>query len=143
MPLELREHLIDERGFSRRDLLLTRAELLNESDRDLFHAVFVCRQSVRGVARLMGVSRGIVAGRLRGICRHLASRRFLNAARALPYLKPEDAELARRHFCQRTPQAKLAGELGLSRAALRRQLVRIRAQIDLLARARRDPRRAR
>ena len=143
MPLELKEHLIADRGMPRcEDVLLARAEHLGEADRGLIEAVFVRGQSVRSLAKLMRVDRRILRRRIRGLCRHLSSRRFLDATRALPYLAAEDAALARRHYCQGEPQAALASEMGISLHAVRRRLSRVSAQISLLARNRHHPGRA-
>jgi len=120
-------------------VLLARAELLGRDDRELIEAVWMRGQSIRSLARLMGVTRHTLRRRLQRLCRHLASRRFLDAARALRHLTPDDADLARRRFCHRQPLRRLALDLGISEHGLRRRLDRISAQIALLARARHSP----
>jgi len=137
MALQLTEHLIEGGKLPRSsDVLLSRAEHLAEADRELVEAVLMRGQSVRSLARLTGVGRHTLRRRLHRLCRHLTSPRFLDAARALRHLTPEDADLARRRFCQRQPLSRLARDLEISSHLLRRRLDRISAQIALLARAR-------
>jgi hypothetical protein len=138
MTARIKEHLCDARRLPRSDaIIMGRAELLDTKDRDLIHAVFLHGQPVSAVARMMGLSPRAVRGRLHRLSRRLTSQRFLQAARAIDHLDPEDAHIAKRWFCQRATQKQIARELGLTRHALRRRLDRIWAQIALLARQRR------
>ena len=113
-----------------------RAALLAREDRDLIEAIFVRRQTARSLGRLMGLSPKVIRQRTRRLSSRLASRRFVNAARTLPYLAPDDAKLARLHFCQGLNQRQLSLHLGLSTHVLRRRLDRISAQIDTIRRVR-------
>jgi len=114
-----------------------RAALLAREDRDLIEAVFVRRQTARSLGRLMGLSPKVIRRRIRRLSRRLASRRFLDAARALPYLAPDEEKLARLHLCQGLTQRQLGLHLGLSTHVLRRRLDRISAQIETIRRVRR------
>jgi len=115
-----------------------RAELLAKDDRELIEAVFVRGQSSESVARMMGVRPREVRRRLYSLARRLASRRFLNAARALPYLRPADADLARLRFCQGVTQRQLCRQMGLSSYTLRRRLDKIGAEIETIRRVARS-----
>jgi len=118
------------------EVLMGRASLLSPADRDLIEAVFVRYQGTRSVARLMGVTTRTVRRRAYRLARRLASRRFLAAARALPYLESDDAVLARMRFCAAVPCRVLCGRYDLSAHALRRRLDRVSAQIATISRLR-------
>jgi len=119
-----------------------RARLLSDNDRDLVRAVLVHGQSAPVVARLTGQTARAVRGRVSRLTRRMTSRAFLDAARALPYLEPGDALLARLAFCQRLSHRRLCLELKLTRHTLRRRLDRLAAQIQTIRRMSRDARKA-
>jgi DNA-directed RNA polymerase specialized sigma24 family protein len=130
MPLTLRESICRSKRLPRDDeVLMGRAELLAPCDRDLVDAVLVRGQPTSSIARLMGVTRRVVRDRVHRLSRLLVSRRFLDAARALPYLSPEDGALARLRFCSGLTHAQLCQRLGLTPHRLRRRLDRLSAQI--------------
>jgi DNA-directed RNA polymerase specialized sigma24 family protein len=134
MPLSLKESICRFRKMPRDSAVLAgRAELLAPGDRDLIEAVLVNGQSASGLARIMGVTPRMVRKKIRRLSLHLISRRFLDAARSLPYLPPEEATLARLHFCSGLTQAQLCGRLRLSPHCLRRRLDRLSAQIATIS----------
>jgi len=135
MPLQFRDNLYTGTHLPRdEEVLVGRAKLLSEEDQLLVEAVLVHGQSAAFTARLMGAPPRSIRNRLRRICRHLTSRRFLDAARALPYLKPDDAELARLWFCRRLSQRQLCRRLNLTVHELRKSLEALRAQIETIHR---------
>ena len=112
-------------------------QLLAPPERELLEAVLIRGQSASSLARIMGVRPRTVRDRVRRLTRRLSSRRFLDAARALEYLPPDDAELARLHFCEGTSQRELARRRGMTSHALRRRMDRISAEIATVRRMRR------
>ena len=135
MTLSLKESLAQNQELPRTDsILMGRARLLEPPDRDLVEAILIRGQPATLVARMMGRDPKAVRERVRRLTKHLASRRFLDAARALSYLEPADAELARLKFCAGLTIDQVAGRLGLSSAALRRQLGRLVPQIAVVRR---------
>ncbi len=137
MPLPLRENIYRARNLPRTDaVLMGRAELLRPEDRDLVEAVLIHSQPTAAVGRMMNVDPRAIRKRLHRLGRHMTSRRFLDAARALPYLSEEKAELARLHFCQGMAQRQLAERLGMSNHAIRRELDRLSAEISAIGRMR-------
>lgn len=135
MPISLRERVCRAAQAPRSDtILMGRAELLAVEDRDLIEAVLIRGQTASSVARLMGWTPKRVRGRVKRLLRRMNSRAFLDAARALPYLAPADAALARLHFCQGLAHRKLCVRLGLTVHAMRRRLDRVSAQIETIAR---------
>ena len=126
MPLTLRESICRARPLPRNDeILMGRAELLKPQDRYVVEAVLVRNQPIRAIACMMGVSRRSVRNRVNRLGKRLASRGFLDAARALPYLSDEDARLAQMR-------------LGMSSHVLRRRLDCISAQIAIIRRIRKS-----
>jgi len=119
------------------DILVARAELLQPRDRDLIEAVFVRGQTVVSVARMMGLSPRKVSNRVKRLAARLASRKFLDAARALPYLPCDEAALASLRFCAGLSERKLAEKFGVSPHIIRRRLDRIGAQIGMIRRMQR------
>jgi DNA-directed RNA polymerase specialized sigma24 family protein len=113
---------------------MARAELLSAEDRELMEAVMVRGQTMRSVARMKGTSERSVGNRVRRLSERLASRAFLDAARALAYLPREDAMLASLRFCAGLSERKLAEILGASSHVVRRRLDRIGAQIAMIHR---------
>jgi len=111
-----------------------RAELLSPADRDLLEAVLVRSQPVAALGRIMNVDARALRTRIHRLGRRLSSRRFLDAARALPYLDNDSARLARLHFCQKISVVDLAGLEGISRYTMRRRMERIAAQIQAVRR---------
>ncbi len=139
MPLSLKESICSATRLPRTDAVLKgRARLLATDDRRLIEAVFLNNQPVSMLADIMGISPRGLRSRIRRLCRHMTSRRFLDAARALPYLPPDDARVARMIFCQRLPRAQVADEVGLTVHKLRRRIDRISAQIVTIRRLRRS-----
>ena len=135
MPLQFRENLYTGTRLPRdEEVLKGRAKLLSEEDQLLVEAVLVRGQSAAFTARLMGASPRSIRNRVRRICRHLTSRRFLDAARAMPYLEPDDGELARLWFCEGVSQRQLCRRLDLTVHELRKSLESLRAQIKTIHR---------
>ena len=138
MALTLRENICSASRLPRdTDVLIARADLLASEDRELVAAVMVRGQTAVSVSRMMGVSPRKVTNRIKRLAARLTSRRFLDAARALPYLPPEDAKLASLRFCAGLSERKLAEKLGSSPHYVRRHLDRITAQIAMIRRIRR------
>ncbi len=141
MALSLRENICNARRLPQdQQLLIGRVELLLLEDRLLIEAVLIHGLTVVTVSRMMGISSRRLANRVRRLSRRLTSREFLNAARALYYLPPRDAALARLRFCAGLSERKLAQKFELSVHIVRRRLDRIRAQIAIINRVRRQRR---
>jgi DNA-directed RNA polymerase specialized sigma24 family protein len=135
MPLSLREHICRARKIPRNEeLLMARAELLLPADRDLVEAVFVHGQSAVSLARLLGVKPRAVRRRVHLLAKRMASRRFMDAARALPYLDEGDAAIAKMAFCQHVSQREIARQAGLTRHEVRRTLDRLTERISMIRR---------
>jgi len=135
MALPLREEICDAERPGRIDeIIMGRAELLGEADKALLEAVIARGQSAASVARMMGVSPRVVRGRVRRLTGRVISRRFLDAARALPYLLPEDARLAQMRFCQGATHRQLCQRFNVTWHCLRRRLDRIAAQVETVRR---------
>jgi len=135
MSLSLRENIYRSRALPRNEaVLMGRAQLLSDRDRDLVRAVMVHGQPAQSVARLTGRSARTVRSRVSRLARRMTSRAFLDAARALPYLEPGDALLARLAYCQQLSHRRLCLELMLTRHTLRRRLDRLAAQIQTIRR---------
>ena len=141
MSLSLKESLAQNQDLPRTDsILMGRAQLLEQQDRDLVEAILVRGQPATLVARMMGISPKALRGRVRRLGRHLVSPRFLDAARALSYLEPADAELARLKYCAGLTMEEMSGRLGLPPKAIRRKLGRLGPQITVIRRLCRGPR---
>jgi len=135
MALPLKESLCVAKELMRDDdLIRGRAELLDVRDRDLIEAIFIRGQSTASVGRMLGVPARRVRDRAARLRRHLVSRKFLDAARALPYLARDEAALAKRRFCQQATHRQLCEELGLTSHALRRRLDQLSAKIATIRR---------
>ncbi|MFA6135288.1 MAG: hypothetical protein WC869_14850 [Phycisphaerae bacterium] len=135
MAISLRENLCVAERLPRSDsVLMGRAELLKRPDRDLLEAVLVRGQSVAALARIMGADPRSLRVRVRRLGRRLTSRRFLDAARALPYLGKEEAELARLRFCQGATLRELCDHFNVSWHCLRRRLDQVSAQVATVRR---------
>ena len=135
MPISLKESLARKKDLPRSDeIIRCRAELLPRADRDLIEAVLIHGHPTRSLARMMGTTPRAVRDRARRLARRLVSKRFLYVARALPYLSPQDSELAKRYFCQGATHRQLCGEVGMTLHALRRRLDRIAAQVETVRR---------
>jgi DNA-binding CsgD family transcriptional regulator len=119
--------VVDER-------VLGRAELLAQGDRELIEAVLGRGQSAASVARMMGASPRTIQSRVRRLTRRLTSRSFLDAARALPLLSPQDAALARMRYCQGATYDQLCRQQRLTLHQVRRNLDRIAAQVETIGR---------
>jgi len=143
MSVALREHICRSIRLPRNDeVLMGRAELLLPEDRLLVEAVLVRSQPTKTVAWMTGMPPRTVRRRIHRLSKRLTSRRFLNAARSLPYLDPDNARLARLHFCAGMSHRDLARELGVSVHTIRRRLDRIGAQIAMFTRTTAAPGRA-
>ncbi|HAU36374.1 MAG TPA: hypothetical protein DCX07_01485 [Phycisphaerales bacterium] len=137
MLRSLRENIARTCCLPRNDaLLLNRARMLPRDERELVVAFFVHGQSVKSLASLVGRPTGTVRSRLWRLARRLASQKFLDVMRALPYLSPEDAALARMRYGQNLPRRVLCSRLGIKRYALTRRLVNLNAQVQALRRVR-------
>ncbi len=133
MPYSLRESICRARKIPRSDaVLMGRAELCSPEDRDLIDAILIRGQSTQSAARMMKTTPRVVRRRVHRLSGHLTSRKFLNAARAIPYLPKEDAGLARMAFCECLSQRKLAKKLGISCHAVRRKLDMLSARIETI-----------
>ena len=138
MVVSLRENVMATFRLPRNESLLRgRAQLLEPDDRIIIEAVVIEGRSAESVARLQGVPSRRVRTRVRRLTQRLTSRRFLDAARSLPYLSPDDAHLARLSFCHGLSQRDICRRLGISSHGLRRRLDRIAGQVQTLRRHRR------
>jgi len=113
-------------------VLMARAELLAPGDKELMEAILLRGQTVASVARMTGMSVRAVSNRAKRLAARMTSRRFLDAARALPYLDDEDAKLASMKFCAGMSDRGLAEKTGLSQHVVRRRLDRIAAKISMI-----------
>ena len=135
MTLPLKEGTCLARGRLEIDeQVLGRAELLGEGDRELIEAVLGRGQSAASVARMMRARPRTIQGRVRRLTRRLTSRRFLEAARALPFLSAEDAALARLRYCREATYEEICRESKLTLHQVRRHLDRIAAQVETIGR---------
>ena len=133
MALSLKENIARVRKLPRDSaVLMARAELLAPGDKDLMEAILLRGQTVASVARMMGVTARAVSNRAKRLAARMTSRRFLDAARALPYLDDEDAKLASMKFCGGMSERSLAEKTGLSPHVVRRRLDRITAKITMI-----------
>ena len=135
MAISLRENICRAGKLPRSDaVLMGRAELLKTEDHDLLEAVLILGQSTTSLARLMKTTPRDIRYRVGRLCRHLTSRRFLDAARALPYLDKETGELARLRFCQGASHRELCCRFNITWHRLRRRLDHLAAQIETIRR---------
>ena len=133
MVLSLKEDICLKRDFQKLDgVLKGRAELLNVHERELVETVLIRGQSSSSLARIIGIPPKTLRSKVLRLRRRLVSRRFLMAARSLPYLSPPDAELAKLHYCQGLSQRKLCQKLGWKSHLLRRRLDCLAAQIETI-----------
>ncbi len=134
MVLSLREDIARVRNLDvDQGLLLQRAELLSEQDRAIIEAVLVRGQSAASLARLMNANPRVLRKRVRQIHRRMLSREFLAAARAIGYLAPGEAELAKLRYCQRLSYRQLCSRLAITSHALRRKLCALSARIQTIS----------
>ncbi len=139
MALSLRESVCNARRLPKdMDLVMGRAELLHAEDKELLEAILIRGQTAASAGNMMGVSARVVANRVRRLAGRLVSRQFMDAARALRYLPPEEAALARLHYCAGLSERKLARQLRISSHVVRRRLDRISAQIAMIRRMRKS-----
>jgi len=138
MAMSLKESIAKARKLPKdTDLLIARAELLAPADRELMEAIMVRGQSAASVARMTGRSARSTANRAKRLAKRLSSKRFLDAARALPYLDGSDARLACLRFCAGMSVRKLAEQTSTSPHVIRRRLDRVGAQILMIRRMQR------
>jgi len=134
MPLRLKESIFNHHRLPRNDdLLMGRAELLSERDRDLIEATVIRGLSARSIARMTGMTTSHVRAHVHKLCKRMKSRRFLAAARAMPYLTPFDALLAKLRYCQALAHRRLCRELGISYHVLRRRLDLLAVRIEMIS----------
>jgi DNA-directed RNA polymerase specialized sigma24 family protein len=139
MPISLRDNVIASNRLPLdNDVLMDRAELLEQRDRELLRAVFVHGQSAEALARMMKVHPRSLRAKVHRLSRRLVSREFLRTARAIPYLPEEDAKLAKLAYCEGVSQRRLLRRMGLKSHSLRRRLIGIAAQIETIHRLSRD-----
>lgn len=135
MGMPLRESVLEARRLPRNDdLLMARATLLSGDDRELIEAVFIRGQTTRSLSRMMGVEMRPLRNRVRRLAKRLASRKFLDVARSLPYLSCPDAQLARLRFCEGRKLRQLRGHFNVSDHTLRRWLDHVSAQVAVIRR---------
>lgn len=115
-------------------VLCGRIALLLPAEQDLVRAILIHRQTYEAVGRLTGLGPNAVRGRYSRILRRMSSKGFLQAARALPYLAGDSADLAKAFFCQAQTYRQLCQRLNLSYHALRKRLERARVEIQVLDR---------
>jgi DNA-directed RNA polymerase specialized sigma24 family protein len=138
MPVQLKDSVHKAHRLPRTDsVLMDRAELLAPADRDLLEAVLIHGTPTTMLSRMMRISCASLRRRIHRLTRRLVSKEFLDAARAIPYLEPDDGTLARQVFCEGTSQRELVGVMGVSMYHLRYRMMRLRAEIAVLARLRR------
>ena len=137
MSVQLRENVLSARKLPRTDaVLMGRAEFLAPEDRDLIEAVLIRCQRADSLGRMLKVRPRVIRKRVHRLGRRLASQKFLDAVRALPFLSDEDAELAKLYFCRSVPQRQLCADLGLTTHVLRRRLDKLSAEIATITRIR-------
>lgn len=135
MPISLRENITSQRRLPQNEELLKgRAQMLGERDRLLMEAVLIRGQSAESLAKLMGASSRMIRFRVHRLGQRLASRRFLDVVRALPYLSPTDGRLARMRYCEGLSQRQICQQLSLTPHQLRRHLDIIAGQIAAIGR---------
>ncbi len=135
MGLPLKESVLQARRLPRNDdLLMERAKLLSREDMELMEAVFVRGQSTRSIARMLGVDVRLLRNRVGRLAKRLASRKFLDAARSLPYLADADAKLARLRYCQGRTLRQLQAHFNVTDHTIRRWLDHVAAQVSMVQR---------
>jgi hypothetical protein len=138
MPVLLKESIYRVRNLPRSEaVLMGRAELLGPEDRDLIESALVRGEPVARIARSKRSSPRAIRKQIFRLGRRIASPPFLDAARALPYLRPEEARLARQYFCQAVSQRELSRQMGVSLHVLRRRVDRLQAEIAAIRRLQR------
>lgn len=115
-------------------VLCGRIDLLLPAERDLVRAILIHRQTYEAVGRLTGLGPSAVRGRYSRIRRRLTSKDFLQAARSLPYLATDSAELAKGFFCQGLTYRQLCARMCISYHEVRKRLDRTRVEIQILER---------
>jgi DNA-directed RNA polymerase specialized sigma24 family protein len=135
MALPLMESICNARKLpDDEQVLIGRAEMLSTEDRLLIEAVLVRGLTIVAVSRMMNISARKAGNRLKRLTARLASREFLDAARALPYLSHNDAALARLRFCAGLSERQLAKKFEQSVHTIRRRLDSVKAQIAIISR---------
>ena len=135
VPVLLRENIYQARRLPRTDEILQgRSALLLPVDQALIEAVLIKGQSAVSLGRLMEVPPSRVRKKVHNLTKRLSSRKFLDAARALCYLSPADARIARKKYCQGLANREICTQEGISLYKLRRHLDRISAEIAAIKR---------
>jgi DNA-directed RNA polymerase specialized sigma24 family protein len=140
MGMSLRESVLRAQKLPRDDAIIrSRAQLLSEDDRDLIEAVMLVGQSTESLARLMGQKPRTLRDRVNRLVRRMAGDNFLHAARALPYLSPADAEVARLRFCAGYRLRQLCERYSMSEHTIRRWVDSVHTQVKMIDRLSRQP----
>jgi len=135
MPITLRESVCDsQRTLLTDGWLLRRIRYLDRSDRDLLRAVIINNQSIKLVARLLHSNYHFTWRRVLTLIRRINSHAFTRTIRALPFLEPDDARLARLFYCHCLPMQELADAMSVSKYVLRRRLDNLEARIRVIDR---------
>ena len=135
MPVLLRENIYQARRLPRTDEILQgRSALLLPVDQALIEAVLIKGQSAVSLGKLMQVPASKVRKKVHNLTKRLASRKFLDAARALCYLSPADARIARKKYCQGLSNREICTQEGVSLYKLRRKLDKISTEIAAIKR---------
>jgi hypothetical protein len=138
MPLPLQESWAVRKEFvTDPHILIGRCELLRPADRDLVVTLFGRHGSAELLAHLGHCHAQTIRRRYRKLLSRLHSERFLLAARSLPYLSGEQADLARLHICQGLSLRATARRIGLTYHQARKLLGQVHGVIQnqaLLAR---------
>lgn len=130
MPRRLKESLAQRRPFLRDDdVIVGRAQLLAPSDRNLLLSVWVNNGSAELMAHLAKRHPQTIRRRIRRLLDRVHSPAFLAAARAIPYLRPDQAGIARLHLCQGRSLRQTASAAGLSLHEVRRLVSEVRGTI--------------
>ncbi len=116
------------------NVLQRRAQLLSPIDREIVIAVLVRGQSAAAVGRIVGTDRSTLRRRVLKISRRITSRKFITAARAMPYLEREDAKIARLRYCEGATVASIGRQIGQASYYIRRRLDKIAAQMEVVGR---------
>jgi hypothetical protein len=134
MPATLMQNIMEKHNLPQNDaILLSRSQLLEESDQALFKAIFIYKQNAEIVSKLTGLKGHWIRRRARHLAGVVTSKVFVDAMRAMPHMTPADAELARLHYCQGLTVAQIARRLDLTRYQIRRRLDRVRGLIATIS----------
>ena len=137
MPATLVHNILDKHKLPHNDaVLLSRSQMLEQSDQAIFKAVFIYKQNAKLVSQLTGLKAYWIRRRVRHLAKLVTGKPFIHAMRAMPHMTPIDAEVARLHHCQGLPLAQTGRRLHLTRYQLRRRLDRVDGLIATISEAR-------